>query len=160
MPRMTFLDMLRAAERQNRSMLCVGLDPEPTKFPAGMKGDANKIYDFCARIVDATADLVSSFKQVAVDQTSSQRRRFDLAQVLGEAYRLHEAVDEGVVSRILGEYANPEELAYNRDGLPRLPLYEVRFRQLDVWPRYEGSPRDTVDVDVYENWLEPAGEER
>ena len=59
---MTFLEMLRAAERQNRSMLCVGLDPEPTKFPAGMKGDANKIYDFCARIVDATADLVSSFK--------------------------------------------------------------------------------------------------
>ena len=62
MPRMTFLEMLRAAERQNRSMLCVGLDPEPTKFPVGMKGDANKIYDFCARIVDATADLVSSFK--------------------------------------------------------------------------------------------------
>ena len=59
---MTFLDMLRAAERQNGSMLCVGLDPEPTKFPAAYKGDANKIYDFCARIVDATADLVSSFK--------------------------------------------------------------------------------------------------
>ena len=59
---MTFLDMLRNAERQNGSMLCVGLDPEPTKFPVGMQGDANKIYDFCARIVDATADLVSSFK--------------------------------------------------------------------------------------------------
>ena len=59
---MTFLDMLSAAERQNGSMLCVGLDPEPTKFPAAYKGDANKIYDFCARIVDATADLVSSFK--------------------------------------------------------------------------------------------------
>lgn len=66
----------------------------------------------------------------------------------------------GVVSRILGEYANPEELAYNRDGLPRLPLYEVRFRQRDVWADYDGSPRDTVDVDLYENWLEPAGEER
>ena len=59
---MTFLDMLRAAERQNGSMLCVGLDPEPTKFPDRYKGDANKIYDFCAAIVDATADLVSSFK--------------------------------------------------------------------------------------------------
>ena len=54
--------MLTGAERANRSMLCVGLDPEPTKFPAGLKGDANKIYDFCAAIVDATADLVSSFK--------------------------------------------------------------------------------------------------
>ncbi len=59
---MTFLDKLRAAERQNGSLLCVGLDPEPTKFPAALRGDASKIYDFCARIVDATADLVISFK--------------------------------------------------------------------------------------------------
>jgi orotidine-5'-phosphate decarboxylase len=59
---MTFLDMLKRAERQNNSMLCVGLDPEPTKFPDRIKGDSNKIYDFCAAIVDATADLVNSFK--------------------------------------------------------------------------------------------------
>ena len=59
---MTFLDQLRAAERQNHSMLCVGLDPEPAKFPAAIQGDAAKIFDFCAAIVDATADLVIAFK--------------------------------------------------------------------------------------------------
>ena len=59
---MNFIDMLGAAARQNASMLCVGLDPEPTKFPAHLKDDASKIYDFCAAIVDATADLVSAFK--------------------------------------------------------------------------------------------------
>ncbi len=59
---MTFLDMLSAAERQNNSMLCVGLDPEPTRFPTKLKGDSNKIYDFCAAIVDATADLAIAFK--------------------------------------------------------------------------------------------------
>ena len=59
---MTFLDQLQGAERQNGSLLCVGLDPEPGKFPAGMKGDASKIFDFCAQIVDATADLAISFK--------------------------------------------------------------------------------------------------
>ena len=59
---MTFIEMLAAAERQNNSMLCVGLDPEPTKFPGKFKGDSNKIYDFCAAIVDATADLVIAFK--------------------------------------------------------------------------------------------------
>ena len=59
---MTFLDMLRDAATQNNSMLCVGLDPEPTWFPAGMQGDPHKIYDFCAAIVDATADLVCAFK--------------------------------------------------------------------------------------------------
>lgn len=58
----TFLDMLDAAERQNNSMLCVGLDPEPSRFPGKLKGDASRIFDFCAAIVDATADLVSAFK--------------------------------------------------------------------------------------------------
>jgi len=59
---MTFLEMLRGAERQNASLLCVGLDPDPAKFPARWRGDASKIYDFCAAIVDATADLVIAFK--------------------------------------------------------------------------------------------------
>ena len=43
-------------------MLCVGLDPEPSKFPGALKDNANKIYDFCAAIVDATADMVVAFK--------------------------------------------------------------------------------------------------
>ena len=59
---MTFIEQLRKAERINGSLLCVGLDPEPTKFPASMKGDASRIFDFCAAIVDATADLVIAFK--------------------------------------------------------------------------------------------------
>jgi orotidine-5'-phosphate decarboxylase len=59
---MTFIEQLRQAERTNGSLLCVGLDPEPTRFPAAMQGDASKIYDFCAAIVDATADLVIAFK--------------------------------------------------------------------------------------------------
>lgn len=59
---MTFLEMLQRAQERNGSMLCVGLDPEPTRFPAGLKNDAGRIYDFCARICDATADLVVAFK--------------------------------------------------------------------------------------------------
>ena len=59
---MTFLDLLHTASARNNSMLCVGLDPEPTRFPAAMLGNPRKIYDFCAAIVDATADLVCAFK--------------------------------------------------------------------------------------------------
>jgi orotidine-5'-phosphate decarboxylase len=59
---MTFLAQLSAAAAHNNSMLCVGLDPEPSKFPDALKGHANKIYDFCAAIVDATADTVMAFK--------------------------------------------------------------------------------------------------
>ena len=59
---MTFLAQLAAAYAQNQSMLCVGLDPEPGKFPGALKGNASKIYDFCAAIVDITADTVIAFK--------------------------------------------------------------------------------------------------
>ena len=58
----TFLDMLGEAEQKNQSLLCVGLDPEPARFPGDLKGDSSKIYDFCAAIVDACADLVIAFK--------------------------------------------------------------------------------------------------
>jgi orotidine-5'-phosphate decarboxylase len=59
---MTFLEMLQAAQQRHGSMLCVGLDPEPTRFPLGMKDNAARIFEFCARIADATGDLVCAFK--------------------------------------------------------------------------------------------------
>jgi len=58
----SFLEKLAAAEQKNASRLCVGLDPEPSRFPQGMVADAARIFDFCAAIVDATADLVIAFK--------------------------------------------------------------------------------------------------
>ena len=59
---MNFTHLLQRAQAQNQSLLCVGLDPDPVKFPAHLQGDASRIYDFCAAIVDATADLVIAFK--------------------------------------------------------------------------------------------------
>jgi nitrile hydratase len=62
----------------------------------------------------------------------------------------------GIVERLCGAYPNPEELAYARPGLPRQPLYRVRFLQREVWPDYAGSPADTLDIEIYQHWLEPA----
>ena len=59
---MTFTQMLAAAWQKNDSLLCVGLDPDPAKFPAHLKGRNDAIFEFCAAIVDATADLACSFK--------------------------------------------------------------------------------------------------
>ena len=59
---MHFNALLSQASHGHRSLLCVGLDPDPARFPAGMKGDSRRIFDFCARIVDATKDLVNAFK--------------------------------------------------------------------------------------------------
>lgn len=59
---MRFTDQLAAAERLNQSLLCVGLDPEPAKFPGAWQHEAGRIFDFCATIVDATRDLVLAYK--------------------------------------------------------------------------------------------------
>jgi hypothetical protein len=60
---------------------------------------------------------------------------------------------EGVVTRRFGSFPNPETLAIGRDGLPAKALYEVRFRQKDLWPDYAGAESDTLDIDIYEHWL-------
>ena len=60
----------------------------------------------------------------------------------------------GVVERVLAVFPDPEERALGRPGLPGRRLYRVRFPQPHVWPDYAGSPGDTVDVEIYEHWLE------
>ncbi len=64
----------------------------------------------------------------------------------------------GVVERICGTFRNPEELAYGvRDGA-RVALYRVRFAHEDLWPTERDLPLDTVDVEIYEHWLEAVAE--
>jgi nitrile hydratase len=56
-------------------------------------------------------------------------------------------------------WLNPETRAYGESGLPKVPLYRVRFDQRDLWDGYAGPPGDSLIVDVFEHWLEPVGEE-
>ncbi|HEY0181084.1 MAG TPA: orotidine-5'-phosphate decarboxylase [Dokdonella sp.] len=58
----TFTQRLHAASSRNGSLVCVGLDPEPARFPAQLRGRPDAIFEFCRAIVDATADLVCCFK--------------------------------------------------------------------------------------------------
>jgi nitrile hydratase subunit beta len=60
---------------------------------------------------------------------------------------------EGVVARALGRFRNPEALAIGKDGLPKKALYEVHFRQKDLWPDYDGPESDILAIDIYEHWL-------
>lgn len=59
----------------------------------------------------------------------------------------------GVIERLCGAFNNPEELAYGRSGLPRQPLYRVRFLQHEIWPGYQGNPEDTLDIEIFQHWL-------
>jgi orotidine-5'-phosphate decarboxylase len=51
-----FVSRLLNASRRNRSLLCVGLDPDPSKLPV------KDIFEFNKAIIDATADLVCCYK--------------------------------------------------------------------------------------------------
>jgi len=59
---MTFIESLNAAWTRNNSLLCIGLDPDPGKFPVHLQGRDDAIFEFCRSIVDATADLACAFK--------------------------------------------------------------------------------------------------
>lgn len=60
----------------------------------------------------------------------------------------------GRIVRLLGEFKNPEDLAYGEYDGPEKELYRVLFRQSDLWESYEGNPEDTLVIDIYEHWLE------
>ena len=59
---MSFMQTLRDRWNAADSLVCVGLDPEPAKFPARFSSDPDAIFNFCRAIVDATAEHVCCFK--------------------------------------------------------------------------------------------------
>jgi orotidine-5'-phosphate decarboxylase len=58
----TFIEKLSAAWTAHDSLLCVGLDPDTSKFPAHLQGQPGAIATFCKAIIDATADVACAFK--------------------------------------------------------------------------------------------------
>ena len=77
---MGFYDQLDRAWSASRSLLCIGLDPDPTQFPAPLDRGHDAVFRFCKEIVDATADLVCAFKpQIAY--FASQREEAALEQL-------------------------------------------------------------------------------
>jgi nitrile hydratase len=62
----------------------------------------------------------------------------------------------GRIERYCGDFENPEERAYGRIGRERIPLYRVRLMQRDLWPDYEGGDDDSLVLEIYAHWLQPA----
>ena len=59
---MDFMPALRSRWTEANSLVCVGLDPEPEKFPAHLRQRPDAVFDFCREIIDATAELACCFK--------------------------------------------------------------------------------------------------
>ena len=54
---MNFLEKLITASRKNKSLLCIGLDPDAKLMPANIS-----VFEFNQAIIDATSDLVCAYK--------------------------------------------------------------------------------------------------
>ncbi len=142
MAAMTFLDMLSQAERQHQSMLCVGLDPDPAKFPDHWRGDASKIYDFCAAIIDATADQCMAFKPqiayFAAHRAEDQLERL-MAYLRAQAPQVPVILDakRGDIGSTAEQYAKEAFERYGADAVTLSPF--MGRDSVQPYLRYSGK---------------------
>jgi len=139
---MNFIDMLHQAERQHQSMLCVGLDPDPAKFPAHWRGDASKIYDFCAAIIDATADQCIAFKpQIAYFAAHGAEAQLErlMAYLRAQAPQVPVILDakRGDIGSTAEQYAKEAFERYGADAVTLSPF--MGRDSVQPYLRYSGK---------------------
>jgi orotidine-5'-phosphate decarboxylase len=61
-PEDAFFDRIRVRQKAINSRLCIGLDPDVSRFPAVLQASSSPIFEFNKAIIDATADIASCFK--------------------------------------------------------------------------------------------------
>ena len=139
---MNFTDQLAQAQRQNDSLLCVGLDPEPSRFPGAWKGQSDRIYDFCAAIVDATKDLVCAFKpQIAY--FAAHRAEDQLERLMAHMRRVAPYVPvildakRGDIGSTAEQYAHEAFDRYQADAVTLSPF--MGFDTMQPFLKYPGK---------------------
>ncbi len=139
---MNFTDKLARAERANNSLLCVGLDPDPARFPEPMKDDASRIFDFCSAIVDATRDLVIAYKPqiayFAANRAEEQLERL-IAHIHRSAPNVPVILDakRGDMGSTAEQYAREVFDRYGADAVTLSPF--LGFDSVEPYLRHAGK---------------------
>jgi orotidine-5'-phosphate decarboxylase len=138
---MPFLLRLAAAQQLRDSLLCVGLDPEPERFPEPWRGDTARIFDFCAAIVDATKDLVCAYKpQIA--HFAAQRAEDQLERLMAYIRRVAPDVPvildakRGDIGSTAEQYAREVFVRYQADAVTLSPF--MGFDSIEPYLAYDG----------------------
>eukprot|EP00891_Asterochloris_glomerata_P003001 jgi/Astpho2/3001/Aster-03310 len=58
----------------------------------------------------------------------------------------------------LGYLETPEIDAFHYVTGPHQPLYRVKFFQRDLWEGYSGPDSDTLEIEIWQSWLDPSSE--
>ena len=61
----------------------------------------------------------------------------------------------GVIERVCGLHGEPEKFIRG-NGEPKQRIYRVRIPQTELWPDYDGTSDDKLEIEIFEHWLEPA----
>lgn len=139
---MGFTTTLQAAQRRNQSMLCVGLDPEPARFPEAWRGDAGHIFEFCAAIVGATSDLVCAYKpQIAY--FAAQRAEDQLERLIDHIHRVAPGIPvildakRGDIGATAEQYALEAFERYRADAVTLSPF--MGLDSIEPYKRFDGK---------------------
>jgi len=62
---------------------------------------------------------------------------------------------KGLITKDLGKYINPEQEAFGKNAGDKIWYYMVSFSQKDIWEQYNGEDTDKLEIEIFENWLEP-----
>ncbi len=126
-PTVTFIDKLSARWQAADSLLCVGLDPDPSRFPAQLRDRDDAIFAFCAAIADATAEYACAFKpQVAY--FASARAEDQLERLLAHLRQRHPQVPvvldakRGDIGATAEHYAREAFERYGADAVTLSPF--------------------------------------
>ena len=110
-------------------------------FPTPWRGDAARIFDFCARIVDATKDLVCAFKpQIAY--FAAHRAEDQLERLMGYIRRVAPDVPvildakRGDIGSTAEQYAREAFVRYQADAVTLSPF--MGFDSIEPYLAYDG----------------------
>jgi orotidine-5'-phosphate decarboxylase len=122
----SFISALQARWEHSQSLLCVGLDPDPARLPEHLIGRKDAILEFCASIVDATADLACCFKpQIAYFASCSAEGQ--LRDLIQHIHAKHPGIPvildakRGDIGSTAEHYAKEAFERYNADALTVSP---------------------------------------
>ncbi|WP_347556786.1 orotidine-5'-phosphate decarboxylase [Robbsia sp. KACC 23696] len=142
--------MLRAAWQRTGSLLCVGLDPEPSRLPLSLVGadagqgaiDPEHIFTFCRDIADATAPYASAFKpQIAY--FSAYRAEVQLERLIAHIHARHPGLPvildakRGDIGSTAQQYAREAFERYQADAVTVNPY--MGFDTIEPYLAYPGK---------------------
>jgi orotidine-5'-phosphate decarboxylase len=119
---MSFFSKLEHSWRSSGSMLCVGLDPDPSRMPMPLRGTVDAIERFCTAIVDATAAATCAFKpQIAYFASQGAEAQLEgVCAYIREAYPNHVLIldaKRGDIGSTAEHYAREAFVRYGADAV-------------------------------------------